>query len=155
MIIALADATGAPATSLGLATTGSLGKTVHGEFSRLRRGSPWRVAVGRAHPGAYGTARSYEEAREVLTMANRIHLDRPIVGTRDLLTYRVLAGDQPALTDLVYSVLHPLRLARGGAGPWSRPSPRTSSVAASRRRRPPGSTCPFEPSPTASTGSSP
>jgi DNA-binding PucR family transcriptional regulator len=46
-----------------------------------------------------------------------MHLDRPIVEPRDLLTYRVLARDQPALTDLVYSVLHPLRQARGGAGP--------------------------------------
>ena len=80
-------------------------------------GRPWRVAVGRAHPGAYGIARSYEEAREGLTMAARMHLDSPIVETRDLLTYRVLARDQPALVDLVYSVLHPLRQARGGAGP--------------------------------------
>ena len=117
VVLALAEATGAPATSMGLATTGSLGKTIHNELSRLRRGSPWRVAVGRAHPGAYGIARSYEEAREGLTMAARMHLDRPIVETRDLLTYRVLARDQPALTDLVYSVLHPLRQARGGAGP--------------------------------------
>ncbi|MGH3346434.1 MAG: PucR family transcriptional regulator [Nocardioides sp.] len=117
VVLALAEATGAPATSMGSATTGSLGKTVHRELSRLRRGSPWRVAVGRAHPGAYGIARSYEEAREGLTMATRMHLDGPIVETRDLLTYRVLARDQPALTDLVYSVLHPLRQARGGAGP--------------------------------------
>ena len=117
VVIALAEATGAPDTSMGLATTGSLGKTVHSELSRLRRGSPWRVAIGRAHPGAYGIARSYEEAREGLTMAARMHLDSPIVETRDLLTYRVLARDQPALTDLVYSVLHPLRQARGGAGP--------------------------------------
>ena len=117
VVIALAEATGAPATSMGLATTGSLGKTVHSELSRLRRGSPWRVAIGRAHPGAYGIARSYEEAREGLTMAARMHLDSPIVETRDLLTYRVLARDQPALNDLVYSVLHPLRQARGGAGP--------------------------------------
>ena len=117
VVIALAAATGAPDTSMGLSTTGSLGKTVHGELSRLRRGSPWRVAVGRAHPGAYGIARSYEEARDGLTMAARMHLDSPIVETRDLLTYRVLARDQPALTDLVYSVLHPLRQARGGAGP--------------------------------------
>ena len=29
----------------------------------------------------------------------------------------VLARDQPALVDLVYYVLHPLRQARGGAGP--------------------------------------
>ena len=70
VVLALAEATGAPATSMGLATTGSLGKTVHSELSRLRRGSPWRVAVGRAHPGAYGIARSYEEAREGLTMAS-------------------------------------------------------------------------------------
>jgi sugar diacid utilization regulator len=117
VVIALADATGAPATSMGLATTGNLGKTVHSELSRLRRGPPWRVAVGRAHPGAYGIARSYEEARDGLTMAARMHLDTPIVETRDLLTYRVLARDQPALADLVYSVLHPLRQARGGAGP--------------------------------------
>ncbi len=117
VVIALADATGAPESSMGLATSGSLGKTVHGELSRLRRGSPWRVAIGRAHPGAYGIARSYEEAREGLTMADRMHLDSPVVETRDLLTYRVLARDQPALVDLVYSVLQPLRQARGGAGP--------------------------------------
>jgi sugar diacid utilization regulator len=117
VVLALAEATGAPATTMGLATTGSLGKTVHAELSRLRRGAPWRVAVGRAHPGAYGIARSYEEAREGLTMAARMHLDRPIVETRDLLTYRVLARDQPALVDLVHSVLNPLRQARGGAGP--------------------------------------
>jgi sugar diacid utilization regulator len=117
VVLALAEATGAPATSMGLASTGTLGKTVHHELSRLRRGSPWRVAVGRAHPGAYGIARSYEEAREGLTMAARMHLDRPIVETRDLLTYRVLARDQSALVDLVDSVLRPLRQARGGAGP--------------------------------------
>ena len=117
VVIALAGATGAPATSIGVATAGNLGKTVHSELSRLRRGSPWRVAVGRAHPGAYGIARSYEEAREGLTMAARMHLDSPIVETRDLLTYRVLARDQPALVDLVHAVLDPLRHARGGAGP--------------------------------------
>jgi DNA-binding PucR family transcriptional regulator len=32
-------------------------------------------------------------------------------------TYRVLAHDQPALMDLVHSVLNPLGKARGGAGP--------------------------------------
>ena len=50
-------------------------------------------------------------------MATRMRLDRPIVETRDFLTYRVLARDQPALVDLVHSVLHPLDQARGGAGP--------------------------------------
>lgn len=117
VVLALADATGTPASSVGLTSTGDLGRIVHGELSRLRRGSPWRVALGRAHPGAYGIARSYEEAREGLTMAARMHLDRPIIEPRDLLTYRVLARDQPALVDLVHSVLHPLDLARGGAGP--------------------------------------
>ena len=117
VVLALADATGARSTSDGLQTTGDLGKIVHGELNRLRRGSPWRVAVGRAHPGAYGIARSYEEAREGLTMATRMNLDGPIVETRDVLTYRVLARDQPALVDLVYSVLDPLREARGGAEP--------------------------------------
>jgi sugar diacid utilization regulator len=117
VVLALADATGAPPTSAGLRSSGDLGTLVHGELNRLREGSPWRVAVGRAHPGAYGIARSYEEAREGLTMAARMNLDGPIVETRDLLTYRVLARDQPAIVDLVQSVLNPLREARGGAGP--------------------------------------
>ena len=117
VVIALADATGAPTNSDSLGATGDLGRIVHGELSRLRRGSPWRVAVGRAHPGAYGIARSYEEAREGLIMATRMHPDQRIVETKDLLTYRVLARDQPALVDLVISVLNPLTQARGGAGP--------------------------------------
>ena len=50
-------------------------------------------------------------------MATRMRWDRPIVETRDLLTYRVLARDQPALVDLVRSVLNPLAQARGGAAP--------------------------------------
>jgi sugar diacid utilization regulator len=116
VVIAVEDVTGATASAAGL-STGDLGKIVHGELSRLRRGSPWRIAVGRAHPGAYGIARSYEEAREGLAMATRMNLERPIVEMRDVLTYRVLARDQPALVDLVHSVLHPLGQARGGAGP--------------------------------------
>lgn len=115
VVLALAEATGA--TGGTLAATGDLGKIIHGELSRLRHGSPWRVAVGRAHPGAYGIARSYEEAREGMTMATRMHVERPIVETRDLLAYRVLARDQSALVDLIYSVLDPLRVARGGAAP--------------------------------------
>jgi len=117
VVLALADATRAPGRAKGVNAPGDLGKIVHGELNRLRRGSPWRVAVGRAHPGAYGIARSYEEARDGLIMAGRLRLDRPIVETRDVLTYRVLARDQPALVDLVCSVLDPLREARGGAEP--------------------------------------
>ena len=117
VVIALADATGAPPTPGAVGATGDLGKIVYGELARVKQGRPWRVAVGRAHPGAYGIARSYEEAREGLTMATRMQLDRPIVETQDLLTYRVLARDQPALVDLVHSVLNPLHQARGGAVP--------------------------------------
>lgn len=98
-------------------TKDSLGKLIHAELSRLRRGSPWRVAVGRPHPGAYGIARSYEEARDGLTTAVRMQLDNPVVEGEDLLIYRVLFRDQPAIVDLVHSVLSPLRQARGGAGP--------------------------------------
>lgn len=117
VVIALADATRAPPLSDGLRTSGDLGKIVHDELNRLRHGAPWLVAVGRAHPGAYGIARSYEEAREGLTMARRMRLDKQIVTTSDVLTYRVLARDQPALIDLVDSVLSPLRRARGGPAP--------------------------------------
>ena len=79
--------------------------------------SQWRVAAGRAFPGAYGVARSYEEAREALIMAGRLHVDNPVVNAHDLLVYRVLLRDQPAIADLVHAVLSPLVQARGGAGP--------------------------------------
>ncbi|HST63906.1 MAG TPA: helix-turn-helix domain-containing protein [Mycobacteriales bacterium] len=94
-----------------------LGRLVHRELSRLRRGNPWRVAVGRAHPGLYGIARSYEEAREALLLAGRLPVGNSVVTAHDLLIYRVLLRDQPAIADLVQSVLGPLTAARGGAGP--------------------------------------
>jgi sugar diacid utilization regulator len=94
-----------------------LGQLMHRELSRLRRGRPWRVAVGRAHPGLYGIARSYEEAREALAMAGRLHPDSPVINAHDLLIYRVLLRDQPAIVDLVQAVLSPLTQARGGAAP--------------------------------------
>lgn len=94
-----------------------LGQLMHGELNRLRHGRPWRIAVGRAHPGLYGIARSYEEAREALTMAGRLHLNTPVVNAHDLLVYRVLLRDQPAIVDLVSAVLSPLVQARGGAQP--------------------------------------
>jgi DNA-binding PucR family transcriptional regulator len=73
--------------------------------------------VGRPYPGSYGIARSYEEAREGLTMAVRLHLDTPLVPAEQLLIYRVLLRDQPAITDLVHSVLGQLVHSRGGAEP--------------------------------------
>jgi sugar diacid utilization regulator len=94
-----------------------LGRVMHRELNRLRHGRPWRVAVGRAHLGLYGIARSYEEAREALTMAGRLHLDTPVVNAHELLVYRVLLRDQPAIVDLITAVLTPLVRARGGAQP--------------------------------------
>jgi sugar diacid utilization regulator len=97
--------------------TDNLGKLMYSELNRLARGRPWRVAVGRAHPGAYGIARSYEEAREGLIMAERMNLDSHLVDAGDLLIYRVLLRDQPAIVDLVHAVLSPLTRARDGAQP--------------------------------------
>jgi sugar diacid utilization regulator len=94
-----------------------LGSLMHGQLKRLRHGRPWRVAVGRAHPGLYGIARSYEEAREAVTLAQRLQVDKPVVNAHDLLVYRVLLRDQPAIVDLVSAVLSPLLQARGGAEP--------------------------------------
>jgi sugar diacid utilization regulator len=117
VVNALVEGSGAPRRSDGPGPTGGLGKIMHSELRRLRRGPPWQVVVGRAHRGAYGIARSYEEAREGLTIAARIKLHHPVVETSDLLIYRLLARDQPALVDLVHSVLDPLQGARGGARP--------------------------------------
>jgi sugar diacid utilization regulator len=95
----------------------TLGDFMLAELDRSRRGRPWRVAVGRPYPGSYGIPRSYEEAREGLTMAVRLRLDAPVVQAEQLLIYRVLLRDQPAITDLVQSVLGELVQARGGAEP--------------------------------------
>lgn len=90
---------------------------MHRELTRVRDGRPWRVAVGRAHPGAYGIARSYEEAREALNLAQRLDLEPAVTRPEDLLLYRVLVRDQPAIMELVQQVLGPLSQARGGARP--------------------------------------
>jgi sugar diacid utilization regulator len=117
VVLAPADATTAGRIAPGLEASNELGRLIHRELNRLRRGRPWRVAVGRPHPGLYGIARSYEEAREALTMAGRLHVDSPVLNAHDLLIYRVLLRDQPAMVDLVQAVLSPLVQARGGAGP--------------------------------------
>jgi sugar diacid utilization regulator len=116
VVLAPADAAVAGRPS-ALDAGNELGRLMHRELSRLRRGRPWRVAVGRAHPGLYGIARSYEEAREALTMAGRLHAGAPVINAHDLLVYRVLLRDQPAIVDLVQAVLSPLTQARFGAAP--------------------------------------
>jgi sugar diacid utilization regulator len=117
VVLAPADAATAGRVSPGMEASNELGRLMHRELSRLRRGRPWRVAVGRAHPGLYGIARSYEEAREALTMAGRLHVETAVINAHDLLIYRVLLRDQPAIVDLVHAVLSPLVQARGGAAP--------------------------------------
>jgi sugar diacid utilization regulator len=95
----------------------TLGDLLLSELERHSRGRPWRVTVGRPYPGSYGIARSYEEAREGLAMAVRLHLDSSLIPAEQLLIYRVLLRDQPAIADLVQSVLGQLVNARGGAEP--------------------------------------
>ncbi|MFY1693078.1 PucR family transcriptional regulator [Plantactinospora sp. WMMB782] len=117
VVIAPAEPAATGPTTRADARRHELGQLMHGVLDRLRQGRPWRIAVGRAHPGLYGIARSYEEAREALTMAGRLHVDQRVVNAQDLLVYRVLLRDQPAIVDLVSAVLTPLSRARGGAEP--------------------------------------
>lgn len=112
-----------PATSRpGASRSGGhdAGQTIHTELIRQRTGRRWRVATGRAYPGSYGIARSYEEAREALRLAERLQLDSAVVDAGDMLIYRVLLRDQAAIVDLVQAVLGPLTQARGGAEPMLR-----------------------------------
>jgi sugar diacid utilization regulator len=92
-------------------------RLLHQALNRSTRRKQWRVAVGRPYPGIHGVARSYEQAREAMTLAARLHPDDDMVQTRDLLIYRVLGRDRDALAELVESVLTPLTKARGGASP--------------------------------------
>lgn len=92
-------------------------RRLHAALAGSSKRKPWRVAAGRPHPGAYGVARSYEQAREAIVLAQRLHPEKDMVQTRDLLIYRVLGRDRVALADLVETVLIPLTGARGGAGP--------------------------------------
>ena len=98
-------------------TETDVGKVLHLALTRHQPGRHWRVATGRAYPGSYGVARSYEEAREALLLAKRLQLDADVVDARDMLIYRVLVRDQAAIVDLVHAVLGPLTQARGGAEP--------------------------------------
>jgi sugar diacid utilization regulator len=90
---------------------------VHSRLRQSARHDRWQIAAGRPYPGAYGIARSYEEAREALLLARRLHLHDDVVQGRDLLVFRVLGRDQAALVDLVHALLEPLTRSRGGAEP--------------------------------------
>ena len=117
VVIAPADPAGQPSATDLRSQVNGLGKVVYAALDGLRPRRVWRVAVGRLHAGAYGIARSYEEARDGLSMSARMDLDNPIIDVENLLVYRVLLRDQPAIVDLVHSVLSPLTRARGGAQP--------------------------------------
>ena len=94
-----------------------VGSAIQTAIKGMRKGVRWRIAAGRAHPGTYGVARSYEEAREAFELAEILQLETPVVYAHDLLVYRVLVRDQAAMSDLVQAVLVPLTTSRGGAEP--------------------------------------
>ena len=76
-----------------------------------------RSLSGRPRTTASGVVASYREALDALDLAQRLSLTAPIIDARDLLVYRVLVNDRPAVTDLIHTLLTPLLEARGGAGP--------------------------------------
>lgn len=76
-----------------------------------------RVGVGRPHRGPGGVARSYREARDVVTFADRLELDQEVLYASDLLVLQVLLRDDAAMRELVDGVLGPLRAWRGGPEP--------------------------------------
>jgi len=83
----------------------------------IMRDRAWRCGVGRGYGGPAGVVRSYDEARDALRLADLLDLPDPVVRIADLLVYRVLLRDREAITDLIDSVLTPLRGARGGPKP--------------------------------------
>lgn len=82
-----------------------------------RRPGAWRVVAGRAFAGYFGVARSYEEARDSLQLADRLGVATSALNPGQLLVHRVIGRDQAATVDLVRTVLLPLQAARGGAQP--------------------------------------
>jgi sugar diacid utilization regulator len=101
----------------GRRDAGELGQVMLRALRAIPAGEPWRVAIGRSYPGAYGIARSYEEAREALALSEKLDLPDNVAHAEDLLVYRMLLRDQAAIADLIEGVLTPLTSARGGAGP--------------------------------------
>lgn len=77
----------------------------------------WQGAVGRPRSGTDGVRASYEQAHDALELAQRLKLPTPVVDAGDLVVFRVLLRDRPAVDELIRTVLTPLTGARGGAGP--------------------------------------
>ena len=87
------------------------------QLKRLSEVGRWQITLGRARPGAGGVFASYEEAQDARELALRLRIEQPVVAAKDLLVYRMLLRDRPAITDLVNATLKPLMNARGGAAP--------------------------------------
>src|SRR3954465_8834908 len=143
---------GAPVPAAALPKGLDVGTAIQQDLNRRQLPGRWRVAAGRAFPGAYGVARSYEEALEALTFADRLGLDTDVVHARDLLVYRVLGRDQAAMVDLVARCPPPGTRGAGGRRCCSSPSGSTSPPARSRPRPPAGCTSRSARSPTAWPG---
>lgn len=77
----------------------------------------WRIGLSRPTAGAEGVVASYQEARDSLSLGDRLGLADAVIDARELLVYHVVLRDRAAITDLVATVLTPLKDARGGAGP--------------------------------------
>jgi len=106
-----------PGRRQGRRDAGELGQVMLRALEAIPGGAPWRVAIGRPYPGAFGIARSYEEAREALDLGGKLDLADNVAYAEDLLVYRMLLRDQAAIADLIEGVLTPLTTARGGAEP--------------------------------------
>jgi DNA-binding PucR family transcriptional regulator len=96
---------------------GAAGEFAHQLLTALGSEHGWQIGVGRPHAGPGGVVQSYEEARGVLRLADKLGFRTPVLHAADLLVFPVLLRDQAAITDLVRTVLGPLDGARGGAQP--------------------------------------
>jgi sugar diacid utilization regulator len=116
-IVVIVPGNAGPSSARSSATL-DVARTLQARIERAShdRGS-WRVAAGRAFPGSFGVARSYEEAREMLHLAQTLGVDPVDLSPGQLLVHRVIGRDQAATIDLVRAVLMPLQQARGGAEP--------------------------------------
>lgn len=75
------------------------------------------LAIGRRREGPAGVARSFADALDAQRLADRVGWPDSVVFAERMLVYQVLVRDRAAMTDLIDSVLTPLRQARGGAEP--------------------------------------
>lgn len=119
-VIAVIVPAGPTVTGFSRVPSSGLGAFVHTGLSDIRAQRRWRVSIGRPHAGPFGIARSYAEARDGMQLLTRDGSGRTVVTPDDLLVYRVLLRDQPAIADLISEVLGRLSDARGGAGPLVR-----------------------------------